>query len=70
MRKKLFLNNSSYLYPAKKMETIRILLFCLIILSSNSFFASASSSEFKSEKFQQEITGVVSDESGSIPGVR
>ena len=66
MRKKLFLENSSYLLLLKKKTVIRLLFLCLITLPLTSLQASTISLEIKA--FQQKITGTVSDENGPIPG--
>lgn len=71
MRKKLFFNNSSYSSLMKKFRILGLFLICLIAfpMFANPSALDVSDNDVNEAKFQQNITGIVSDESGPIPGV-
>lgn len=64
MRKKLFYDNSCHLSLQSKKVMIKLLLFCLMIAPFDSLYAN-----YDNKDLQTIVTGIVSDDSGTIPGV-
>lgn len=69
MRKKLFFNNSSNVFLKKRIRILGLLLMCLIAFPTYANAIENSDESVNEANFQQSVSGVVSDETGPIPGV-